>query len=358
MIKVCSFGEIFIKLASSKDKVFAALPDKIDFSFYSPEVDFLVNIANLGGRPYFISSLPLNYIGDSALRFLDRFRINRDYVKLMKNGRMSINFIENSNFCKMTKFIYERQSSTIDNLKAEDIPFQTIFSKTNHYHISGFTSGLSKETMNTIVFSARIAKEIGLEVSCNLNYNQHFWKYEVNGEKVNSKEIISDLAVYCDYLFFNEIDIREYFGIDIRKKENDKDQLAYYQNLLLKVSKMFPNIKIVVLYINNYCSHGFREIGGALYLRETNQFFFSPNIFNKFRPVEIKTPPNKNGGIEAFSAGFIFSLKKYKNLQHVLDFAVASSVLKYSYNGDYNYNTFEKVTDYIHSQDFRRIRRG
>ena len=212
----------------------------------------------------------------------------------------------------MTKEIYERQSSAIDNLKFDDIPFNEIFLKTNHYHISGFTPGLSKDAMHTILSSARIAKEMGLEVSCNLDYNLNFWKYDISGEKVAAKEIMTDIAVYCDYLFFNEIDIREYFGIDIRKKENDRDGISHYQNILLKVSKMFPNVKIVVLYLKNNGNQSINRIGGALYVRETNQFFFSPNIFNRFKPIKIKMNSKMSGGIEAFSAGFIYSLKKFR----------------------------------------------
>ena len=122
---------------------------------------------------------------------------------------------------------------------------------------------------------ARLAKEIGLEVSCDLNYRSKLWDYKINDEKVDPDRVMSEIAVYCDYLFGNETDIQSFFKIDFRKKEYEyeQDDLAYYENLLLAVSKRFPHIKIIALSIRKSINANTNYMGGILYIRDSRLRF-------------------------------------------------------------------------------------
>ncbi len=359
MIRVCSFGEIVIKLVPVEKSVYSSLPDKVNYSYNSSELNFLIDIANYGIKSYFITAIPDNFIGQSILRFFDSFRIDRDHVILAKKGRVGINFEEQGYGSRPTTTYYDRKNSAIDFFEYKDYNFNTIFSESNLYHISSITPSISSDIMNCIIYSSRLAKEMGLEVSLDLNYNSNFWKYSVSGKKVIPEKVINDIAVYCDYLFCCENDIRQFLSIDIRKKSNKNDIVVHYQNLLLQVSKKFPNIKIISMLIRNTKKDvNTSNIGGVLYIRETNQFFFSPNIFNKFEPILIDPISYETGEREAFYSGLIYGLKKFKNVQYALDFAVSSTILKYTHSGDLNYSSLNEVSQFMQSSKFRRTRRG
>ena len=358
MLRVCSFGEVVIKLVPIDRSVFSSLPSKVNYSYYSSELNFLIDISIFGIKTYFITAISDDFIGQSILRSFDSFRINRDNVLVSGKGRIGIKYEEEGYGSRMTSTYCDRSGSTMDFFKYHDYDFKEMFSKSTLYHISSNTPAISSDLMNCIINSIRLAKEMGLEVSLDLSYNLNLWKYTVGHKHVVPEKIINDIAIYCDYLFCCENDLRQFFGIDIRKKANNNDIIAHYQNLLLQVSKKFPNVHIISMLIRNTISN-MREnnIGGVLYIRETNQFFFSPNIFNKFEPIAVDSTAFEAGEREAFYSGLIFGLKKYKGAQQALDFAVSSALLKYTHSGDINYSNVNEVNLFRQSSKFRRMRR-
>ena len=359
MLRVCSFGEVVIKLVPIDRSVFSSLPNKVNYSYYSSELNFLIDISIFGMKTYFITAISNNFIGQSILRSFDSFRINRDNVLVSNKGRVGIKYEEEGYGSRLTSINYDRNGSAIDYFKYQDYNFKEMFSNSNLYHISSNTPAISNDLMNCIINSTRLAKEMGLEVSLDLNYNSNLWKYSINHKHVIPEKVINDIAIYCDYLFCCENDLRQFFGMDIRKKANTDDIITHYQNLLLQLSKKFSNIHIISMLIRNtISSNSPNNIGGVLYIRETNQFFFSPNIFNKFEPIAIDSTSFEAGEREAFYSGLIFGLKKYKGIQHALDFAVSSALLKYTHSGDINYSNVDEVNLFRQSSKFRRMRRG
>ena len=161
MLKVCAFGEMMIRLVPLNKAVFASLPENVEFSFGGSEINFLANISNLGGKAFFISAMPNNSLANAALRQLDKFKINRNYVKLSNKGRMGIYFVEEGIANRPSFVIYDRKWSTINLFKFEDYQFNKVFAKTDIFHISGITPALSENVMYCIVRSARLAKEMG-----------------------------------------------------------------------------------------------------------------------------------------------------------------------------------------------------
>jgi len=358
-MKICAFGEMLIRLNPLNKETFAAIPKYLEIYFGGSEVNFLVNISNLGGKAVFISALPKNPIGDAAVAQLNRFNINGNFVVRSDKGRMGIYFVEEGVSNRSSNVIYDRNDSAINCFTFEDYHFNKVFSKNNIYHISGITPALSARLMDISIRSVRLAKEMGLEVSCDLNYRAKLWNYKVDNKIINKSRIMSDMVTYCDYLFGNETDIQNFFGIE--KKNNFKDNedlLIYYQNILLKISKLFPHLKIVALSIRDSKSANSNYIGGVLYIRQTNQFFFSPNHFNQFEPYLIEPVYDRIGSGDSFSSAILFGLSKFnENIQKALDFAVASSVLKHSYRGDFNYAGYDDVIAIVNGEKFGRIRR-
>ena len=116
-------------------------------------------------------------------------------------------------------------------------------------------------------------------------------------------------------------------------------------------------MKIFALSVRKSLNANSNSLGGVLYKRETNQFYFAPNHNNKFDMVKIEPINDRIGSGDAFSAGFIYGLTKYDSLQEVLNFALYSSVLKHSYMGDFNYANKDDVEELMKDNRHGRIKR-
>ncbi len=359
MKSISSFGEILVRLTPLNKSVFASIPQYLEFSFGGAELNFLVNFSNLGGRSYMVSALPDNPLGKAALRMLDKFNIDKKYVRLSKKGRMGLYFVEEGISNRGSLASYDRKNSSFNYYNFESYPFSRVFSKTSLFHITGITPALSKELLFTTLRAVRLAKEMKLEVSCDLNYRPKLWDYRIDDEAVDSERAMSDIAVYCDYLFGNDTDLENFYRLNAPKKiiKNFEDILINYQNLLLACSKRFPHIKIIALTVRKLKNAGGSYIGGVMYIRQTNQFYFSPDINNRFRPYLVNPVNDVIGAGDAFCSGFFTGLAMHQNQQLALDYAVASSVLKHSYRGDISYATLNSIESLLASGKFGRIKR-
>lgn len=345
MLKVASFGEIIINLMPYGVKLFSSVPGYVEFQFSSPEITFLANIVNLGAKARLISAIPNNSLGIAVLRQLDKYKISRRFIKLVSKGRIGINFVEEISSKGKFSVIRDSEYSILNKFRFEDFNFKNVFSISDLFHITSTTCALSRNILYIILNSVKKAKELGLEVSCDLKYQNDLWNYKLHSKKVKPKNVMGEILEYCDYLFCNDIAIKKFFNIKFNKKpyKTDHDSISYYENLLLQLSKLFPHIKVIILLIKNPSKLNSIKLGGMLYIRQINQFLFSPCYYNKFMPILISAIKDKRGIEQAFSAGFIYAYKKFNNLQCALDYAVYYTQLKYSYYGEINLASFEDV---------------
>ncbi len=362
MIKVAAFGEIMVRFTPDNKNPLSALPEKLNFSFGGAEANFLANLSNLGTKTYFISALPNNSLGNAATKYLSKFKINSSHVKMTNSGRVGIYFVEEGIAHRSSLVTYDRENSSINMLKFEDFNFAEVFDKVDHFHISGITPALSEAAMISTIESVKLAKKMGLTISCDLNYRTKLWKYKTNGVQVVPKLVMEEILKNVDYLFGNEVDIQSIFDIGYKKDSylnlQGSDKAAYYENILLHTSKIFPNIKIIALSIRDSINATSNYITGVLYRRDTNQFIFSPAINENYNKNLIEPINDRIGSGDAFSSGFIFALDRYNNdLQKVLDFAVASSILKHTYIGDFSYATVNDVENIMQGDTSGRIKR-
>lgn len=65
--------------------------------------------------------------------------------------------------------------------------------------------------------AVKTAKELGLHVSCDLNYRKNLWKY---GKRAD--EVMPDLVRYVDTVIANEEDFQQSLGLGA-EKEGDAD---------------------------------------------------------------------------------------------------------------------------------------
>jgi len=125
MKKVITMGEIMLRLSTPGYKRFVQ-SESFDVVYGGGEANIAVSLANYGLEPYFVSKLPLNPIGDSAVNSLRRFGVNTDYIA--RGGeRVGIYYLETGASMRPSKVVYDRAHSSISEATIEDFDFDAIF---------------------------------------------------------------------------------------------------------------------------------------------------------------------------------------------------------------------------------------
>ena len=171
--------------------------------------------------------------------------------------------------------------------------------------------------------SAKIAKEKGITVSCDLNYRKNLWKYGKS-----APEVMKELVKYVDIAVANEEDVQKSLGIkvDIDVTSSDLDTTKY-ELLSSEVLSQYPNLQMIAITLRE--SQSADVNGWAACLNDRTHFLVS-------RKYEIRDIIDRVGGGDTFAAGLIYGLNHYEDHREALEFAVAASCLKHSIIGDFN----------------------
>lgn len=182
--------------------------------------------------------------------------------------------------------------------------------------------------MGTGVFqagiAARTAREMGLTVSCDLNYRAKLWKW---GKQAG--EVMPELVSLCDIAVGNEEDAEKVFGIKAADADitGGKVDAASYGHVCEALVNKFPNLKTVAITLRGSLSASHNTQSGVLY--HEGAFFEGPKF-------DIMPIVDRVGGGDSFCGGLIYGLLTYGDPQKAIDFAVAASCLKHTIHGDFN----------------------
>lgn len=318
---VLTFGEIMLRLrAPGHERFFQS--NMMEATFGGGEANVAVSLANYGVDTQFFTILPKNDMGQHCINELRRFGV--DTRKIQRGeGRMGIYFLENGANQLPSKVIYDRAYSAIALAKPEDIDWNKVFTGVDWFHITGITPAISESAMELSLASVKAAKELGITVSCDLNYRKNLWKY---GKKAS--EVMTEIAKYVDIAVANEEDVQKSLEIkadvDVESGELDRDK---YRLLGNKVLSEYPNMKMIAITLRE--SHSADWNGWAACLNDGKQFYVS-------KKYEIRDIVDRVGGGDSFAGGLIYGLNHYQDKQQALEFAVAASCLKHSIIGDFN----------------------
>lgn len=318
---VLTFGEIMLRLrAPGHERFFQS--NMMEATFGGGEANVAVSLANYGVDTQFFTILPKNDMGQHCINELRRFGV--DTRKIQRGeGRMGIYFLENGANQLPSKVIYDRAYSAIALAKPEDVDWNKVFTGVDWFHITGITPAISESAMELSLASVKAAKELGITVSCDLNYRKNLWKY---GKKAS--EVMTEIAKYVDIAVANEEDVQKSLEIkadvDVESGELDRDK---YRLLGNKVLSEYPNMKMIAITLRE--SHSADWNGWAACLNDGKQFYVS-------KKYEIRDIVDRVGGGDSFAGGLIYGLNHYQDKQQALEFAVAASCLKHSIIGDFN----------------------
>lgn len=325
-MRVVTFGELMLRLAPQGYLRFLQEPC-FQATFGGGEANVAVSLANFGVDATFVTKLPSNDIAQSAIKELKGFGV--DTSNIVRGGnRIGIYYLEKGASMRPSKVIYDRANSSIAEAVQADFDWDSIFDGADWFHFTGITPALSDSVASITEQALKVAKAKGVKVSCDLNFRKKLWSKE------KARDVMSKLMPYVDVLIANEGDADDVFGI--KPQDNDVESGKINRNGYTQVAKRLVDdfgFEIVAITLRESISANDNNWGAMLY---TN----GKAHFSKTYPIHIV---DRVGGGDSFGAGLIYALLNGYDNQDAIEFAVASSALKHTIEGDYNRVSVEEV---------------
>ena len=338
-----AFGEIMLRLSSPGFERLLQSP-ALDAVFGGGESNVLASLACHGLKTRFISALPDNAIGKAALHQLSSVGIDVSKVILKKSGRMGIYYLEKGACQRPSKVVYDRSDAAINHISGSNLDWKNVLDDCGWFHITGITPALSKNAADETLKALRMAREMGLVVSCDLNFRAKLWKYGVAAQ-----EFMPEMAHNADVIIANEEDIQKSLGIGTNlDPSSGRIEEERYADLSAQVMQNYPRVKLVAITLRQSISASHNVWGSCLY--DGREFMIS-------RTYDITHIVDRVGAGDSFAAGLIYALSTMNSLKDALEYATAASCLKHLIEGDWNMSTKEEIMNLMQGDMSGRIKR-
>ena len=340
MKKVITFGEIMLRLAPEGYYRFIQA-SQYGATYGGGEANVAVSLANYGLDTAFVTRLPEHDIGQAAVNELRRYGVDTSYIA-RGGSRVGIYFLEKGASQRPSKVIYDRAHSAIAEAREQDFDWEQIFKDAGWLHVTGITPALGDNVADICLAAVRKAKEMGLTVSCDLNYRKNLWTREKAGE------VMARLMPYVDVCIANEEDAAYVFGIRAADTDVTRGTVNHdgYREVAQKLQERF-GFRYVAITLRTSLSANDNDWAALLY--DGNDFYFS----KKYR-IHIV---DRVGGGDSFGGGLIYSLMTGKSAQETIEFAVAASCLKHTVEGDLNHVSVSEVEKLAGGDGSGRVQR-
>lgn len=337
---IVTFGEIMLRLAPF-DYQRISQAGELQATYGGGEANVAVSLAHFGNDVQFVTRLPANPVADAAMASVRKYGVGTDHIA--RGGhRMGIYFLEHGASVRPSKVTYDRANTGISTASKGDFNWKEIFNGVEWFHTTGITPALSPSTAEVTIDAVRTAKEMGVKVSCDLNYRNKLWTRD------EAKATMSEVVKYVDVIIANEEDCADVFGIkasstDVHKGELDVDHYREVAQEVMKIS----SASLVAITLRESLSAS--DNNWAAMLFDGENFYLS-------QKYELHIVDRVGGG-DSFGAGLIHSLLKGMANQEALEFAVAASAMKHTIPGDFNLVTEPEVLSVAGGNTSGRVQR-
>ena len=230
---------------------------------------------------------------------------------------------------------YYRAHTPIREIKPGDIDWSGIFGQGVRWFNTGGIYTLISPTASEVALEAvQCAKKHGTVVSFDLNYRS---KVEPNKER--ARQINRSIVPYVDFLVGNQDDFGDALGYETRKVAKDapfEEWLSAYTDLLRRVAKDYPNLKLIGTQLRGALTADLINWGAVLYdvaADALHQAVVRENI-------EIA---DRTGGGDSFHSGVAAALMMGKSPAEAVDYGAAHGILVQETPGDTTMVTVKQV---------------
>jgi 2-dehydro-3-deoxygluconokinase len=328
--KVVTFGEIMLRLATPGYLRFSQ-SNELTATFGGGEANVAVSLSNYGIPVDFVTRLPKNDIGRACMMDLRKHGVGTENI-VWGGERLGIYFLETGSVSRGSKVVYDRAHSAISEIELGMIDWNAVFEGATWFHWTGITPAISQNAADVCLEAIKNANELGVTVSCDLNYRKNLWKY---GKSAG--EIMPELVAGTDIILGNEEDAEKVLGIKPEGVNVTGGHVegAAYESVSKQIMERFPRCKKVITTLRGSVNANHNSWSGVLW--DGKKLYEAPTY-------QITHIVDRVGGGDSFMGGLIYGLLTYEgDDQKALNFAVAASCLKHTIYGDFNQVTVDEV---------------
>lgn len=338
--KVITFGEIMLRLNPLGYYRFVQA-NQFEASYAGGEANVAVSLSNFGLDAAFVTKVPNHEIGHCAVNAMRQFGVDTSHISYGGN-RLGIYYAEKGASQRPSKVIYDRAGSSIAMADPDDFHWDEIFCGADWFHFTGITPALGGHLPEICLEACKTAKQLGLTVSCDLNYRKKLWTRE------EASHTMTKLIPYVDVCFSNEEDAKDVFGIEASDNdvENGRLNREGYVFVAQQLQSRF-GLKAVAITLRESLSATDNNWGAMLYCGD--QAYFSPSY--RIHIVD------RVGGGDSFCAGLIYGMLADKGPQDAINFAAAASCLKHTIEHDANLVSIAEVDSLVAGNSTGRVQR-
>ena len=327
--KFITVGEIMLRLTPPNyEKI--RMANNFDASYGGSEANIALALANLGIDSTFFTVVPNNSLGKSAVRWLRSNDVHCTPVILSSpeetpTHRLGTYYLETGYGIRASKVTYDRKHSAITEYDFSRVDLNSLLDGFDWLHLSGITPAVGGNCPKLIMDLLKTAHERNMTISFDGNFRSRLWRWEA------ARDFCTECLPYITVLF----------GIEpyhLWKDENDhslgdwKDgvplQPSYEQQdeIFQRFVEHYPNIKCIARHVR-YAHSGSENSLKAFMWYQGHTFESKLFTFNILDRV---------GGGDAFASGLIYAMMNNYRPMDMINFAVASSVIKHTIHGDAN----------------------
>ncbi len=338
--KVVTLGEIMLRLSTPEYKRFVQ-SDSFDVTYGGGEANVATALCNYGLNGTFVTKVPDNPIGQSAINHLRRFGVDTQYIA--RGGeRLGIYFLETGASMRASQVVYDRAHASIADVDASEFDFDQIFEGADWFHTTGITPALSDKAAALTLASLKAAKERGITTSIDLNFRKKLWTKE------KAREVMTQLCEYVDVCIGNEEDADLCLGFKAGETDVTKGELHLegYKDVFQQMKARF-GFKFIASSLRE--SHSASDNGWSALVYDGTDFYHTKKY--NVRIVD------RVGSGDSFASGLIYGLVTGMSMPDAAEFGVAASALKHTIPGDFNHATLKEVKDLVGGDGSGRVQR-
>jgi 2-dehydro-3-deoxygluconokinase len=299
-------------------------------SYGGSEANIALALANLGIDSTFFTVVPNNSLGKSAVRMLRSNDVHCTPVILSSpeqtpTHRLGSYYLETGYGIRASKVTYDRKHSAMAEFDFSTVDLEELLDDFTWLHLSGITPAISDSCRKLVMDALRIGREKGMTISFDGNFRSKLWSWE------EARDFCTMCLPYVDVLMGIEPyhlwkdeadhakgDVKD--GVPLQPSYEQEDEI--FQAFI----ERYPNLKCIARHVR-YAHSGSENSLKAFMYYEGHTFESKLFTFNILDRV---------GGGDAFASGLIYAMMNEYKPMDIVNFAVASSVIKHTIRGDGN----------------------
>ncbi len=339
MKKVVTIGEVLLRLSPPGYERFLQA-NTLEIIYGGAEANVAIALANWGVNSCFVTQLPDNDIGQSAINNLRKYGVDTRYIK-KKGERIGLYYLEKGNSTRTSNVIYDRANSAMVNTNPNDFDFEEIFKDADWFHVSGITLALGEKCIALVEKAINEAKRRKIGISIDLNYRSKLWTLE-EFENVMPR-FLNNIDVCFGWLSSVEGKQEEYSVANFAQDKLDEDR---FKDIFGRMREKF-GIKYVVSTLRETYSASHNALSAIIYdgreLYKSTRYDFSVH--------------DRVGAGDSFAAGLIYGLVNGESHKEALEFGVAAAVIKHSIEGDVDLVSVDEILELKNGKGIQSVKR-